>query len=97
MTTSGFGGSINIGGAFGMIGAKGANREFKRFLQIEKSLAKVFKREIKKGIKAGFSALINKGKKFFGIALGMIRKAPRDIAIYFSNNMLSLWFGKEFR
>ena len=65
LTIRGFGGSINIGGAFGMIGAKGANREFKRFLQIEKSLAKVFKREIKKGIKAGFSALINKGKKFF--------------------------------
>ena len=43
---------FTISGVLGMIGAKGANKEFKRIVQIEESLVRVLKRDFaKKGVK----------------------------------------------
>ncbi len=54
-----------LSGALGMIGAKGANREFKRILQIEKSLVYVLKREYTKtGVNGLVKAWSTKSSKY---------------------------------
>ena len=77
---------FTLSGALGMIGAKGAAREFKRVLQIEDSLMKVLKRDFaKNGLKGLVKTWKNKSSKY---VTEFVKKTVKDE--FFANVRSSL-------
>ena len=79
-----------LSGALGTIGAKGANREFKRILQIEKSLTHVLKRDFAKN---GFNGLVKtwraKSSKYVKeIVVDRLSNSFRDAATSFAKHFI---------
>lgn len=85
--------SFFIGGGLGMIGGK---TNIKRIDQIEKSLLKVFKRDLSKSISQGFKTLAKKSAKYINVfVLPTIRSGVTSIWQNIGVNMiLNLIIGK---